>query len=59
MAVLGGMFLVMPTSRMSLAATSSIRSLSMRLKIRGPLSGSRPRNRLREIDSWVTSAESW
>ena len=37
----------------------SISCLSMRLKMRGPLSGSRPRKRLRAIDSCVTSAESW
>ena len=57
--VVGGMFLVMPTCLSRSRATSFIASWSMRLRKRGPLIGSRPRNRLRAIDSCVTSAESW
>ena len=57
--VVGGMFLVMPTSRMRRRGDLVHRALSMRLRKRGPLIGSRPRNRLRAIESCVTSAESW
>ncbi len=57
--VVGGMFLEMPTRRSSSPATRFIVAWSMRLRKRGPFTGSRPRNRLRAIESCVTSAESW
>ena len=55
----GGMFFAMPTRRSSCRATPFIASWSRRLRKRGPFTGSRPRNRLRAIESCVTRAESW
>ena len=57
--VSGGICFSIPTLRRRPLATAFIASMSSRPSKRGRFTGSRPRKRLRAIESCVTSALSW